>query len=268
MLKKLLIAAVAVVVGMAVVSRTSVGSLMHVWWKDAARCCERAVPPEVRIKQLQVEIDRIDQDIKKNLGRLAAQQVDCKVLEENVAGLREETGRLKDNVSAMAKAVDADVERVNFQGTSFSKPILTRRLDGAVNTLKLKKAELANKEKLLEGRKQTLEVAHQRISDMCAQREQLRVTVAQLETRVEMLKLQQQQAKVELDDSQVGRCNELVSQINRQLAQWEEESKLQQKYGFTNEPPAEKGARPTSEVLKDAREVLGDNGGQRVAGNK
>ena len=57
----------------------------------------------------------------------------------------------------------------------------------------------------------------------------------------------------------VGRCNELVSQINRTLAEQEEMGKLQTKYGFTHEAPgAEKATKPTSEVLKAAREVLSD----------
>src|SRR5262245_5774571 len=115
MLKKLLIAAAAVVVGMLVVNKTGMGSLMQVWWKDATSCCVRSVPPETRIKQLQIEVSKIDADIKRNLGLLAGQQVECKGLEENVVALREEAGRLKENVAEMAKALDTDTERVDFR---------------------------------------------------------------------------------------------------------------------------------------------------------
>jgi chromosome segregation ATPase len=269
MLKKLLIAAVAVVVGMTVVHKTGFGSLMQVWWRDAKNCCERVVPPETQIKQLQVEIGKIDRDIKRNLGILASQQVDCRGLEENVVALRDETGRLKENVASMAKALDANTERVALNNTTYDKPSLTRRLDLAVSTYKVKKAELTQKEKLLGLNKERLEISHQRISEMCSQREQLKATVAQLETRLEMLRLQQMANKLDLDESQVGRCNELVARINRLLAEQEEVGNLQTKYGFTNSvPSAEKDARPTGEVLKAAREVLSENGAEQVAGNK
>lgn len=267
MLKKLVIAAAAVVVGMLVVNKTGLGSLMQVWWKDATSCCARSVPPETRIKQLQLEIGKIDGDIKRNLATLAGQQVEVKGLEENVIALREDTNRLKEGVADAAKKLEGDTERVVFRGISYDKAALTRRLDREVSTLKLKKAELAQKEKLLDLNKERLEVAHQRISEMCSQRDQLRATVAQLQTRLEMLRLQQMASKVELDESQVGRCNELVSQINRMLAEQEEMGKLQTKYGFTHDAPgAEKPAKPTSEVLKAAREALSDTPAEQVVG--
>src|SRR5262249_54176332 len=149
--------------------------------------------------------------------------------------LREETGRLKENVSAMAKKLDENAQRVVLNNVSYDKSSLTRRLDAAVSTYKVKKSELAQKEKLLGLNKERLEIAHQRIAEMCSQREQLKATVAQFETRLEMLKLQQMANKLDLDESQVGRCNEMVARINRLLAEQEEVSKLQTHYGFSND---------------------------------
>ena len=264
MLKKLVIAAVAVVVGTVVLRHTGAGSLVQVWWRDAKAAVERRVPPEQRIKQLGIEVEKIDSDIKRNISIVAERQVNCASLEKDVVVLRDTVTRTHDEVASLAKALDAKIELVAFHGDNLKRPAATRRLDLAVATYKARKGELDRKEQLLAERKRTLEVANQRISEMVAQRDQLAATVAELQTRVEMARLQNMEAKLEIDDSQVGRCNALVKEIEQSLDRQSEEAKLLTKYGYTNEAPsaAEKAGRSTEDVLKAAREVLDD--GQRV----
>jgi chromosome segregation ATPase len=271
MCKKLLIAAVALVVGLAVVKHTQLGSLIQVWWKDARASVEKQIPPEVQIKQLGVEIDKIDKDIKKNLSVLAAQEVDCQILEERVNALRASQKQLKEDVSAMEKLLDNPrTERVAYNGVTYRTPDLTRKLDSAVSMFNIRKAELKAKEQLLADKKRTLEAAHQRISAMRDQKEQLRVTVARLETRVETLRLKQMEAKVDLDDSQVGKCNELAGKIEERLRQREVEAKLQQEYGYRAlSPVLDREPKTTEEVLKSARQALQeDEGPDKVAVEK
>jgi chromosome segregation ATPase len=272
MCKKLLIAAVALVVGLLVVRHTSLGSLIQVWWKDARAHVERQIPPEVQIKQLGVEIDKIDKDIKKNLSNLAAQEVECQMLEEKVVALRASQKQLKEDVSEMEKLLTAPrTERVSFNGVTYRTAELTRKLDSAATLYKNRKAEVAAKEQLLADKKRTLEAAHQRISAMRDQKEQLRVTVARLETRLETLRLKQMEAKVDLDDSQVGKCNELAGKIEERLRKNEVEAKLQAEYGYRAASPIlDREPKTTEEVLKSARQALQDDeaGPEKVASDK
>jgi len=261
MCKKLLVAAVALVVGLTVVKHTQLGSLLHVWWRDARASVEQQIPPKVKIKQLTVEIDKIDHDIKKNLSRLAAQEVDCQMLEEKVADLRGGQKQLKEDIGAMEKALDAKAERVAFQGVPYRTTELTRKLDSAVTMYTSRKSELKAKELLLSEKRRTLEEAHRRLSEMRDQKEQLRVTVARLETRLETLRLKQMEAKVDLDDSQVGRCNELASKIEEGLRKQEVEAKLQKDFGYrTASPVLDRDPKTAEEVRQAARQALQDDG--------
>jgi chromosome segregation ATPase len=259
MCKKLLVAAVAVVVGLTVVKHTQLGSLLQVWWKDAKISVEKQIPPEVRIKQLNVEIDKIDRDIKKNLSRLAQQEVDCQLLDEKVVALRASQKQLREDVASMEKLLDQPkTERVAFNGVTYRNSELARKLDAATSLYTGRKAELKAREELLTEKKRTLEEAHQGIGRMRDHKEQLRITVARLETRLETLRLKQMEAKVELDDSQVGKCNELASKIEEQLRRSEVEAKLQEKYGYRNTTTVDHDAKTTEEVLKAARRALQD----------
>jgi chromosome segregation ATPase len=272
MCKKLLLAAIAIVVGLSVVKHTQLGSLLQVWWKDARASVEKQIPPEVAIKQLGVEIDKIDKDIKKNLSNLAAQEVECQMLEERVAKLKADQTQLRADITAMERTLDGvRTERVSWQGVTYRTPELTRKLESAVTTFTAHKTELKAKEQLLADKKRTLEAAHQRVSAMRDQKGLLRVKMAQLETRVETLRLKQMQDKVvDLDDSQVGKCNDLAGKIEERLRKAEVEAKLQADYGYrTPSPVLDREPKSAEEVLRDARKALQeDEPGGQVAQEK
>jgi chromosome segregation ATPase len=269
MCKKLLVAAVAIVVGLAVVRHTQIGSLMQVWWHDIRTGVERQIPPEVQVKQLALEIDKIDRDIKKNLSNLAGQKVDCQLLEERIADLRGRQAQLKEDITAMAKLLDSKTEKVSFKDVTYRTPDLARKLDLATSLYTSRKAELKAKEQLLGDKKLTLEAAEQRIGAMRDQKEQLRVSAEKLKTRIELLRLKRMEARVELDDSQVGKCNELLGKIDEALRKSEMEAKLQADFGYrTATPGTDREPKSTEEVLKAARRALQEDGDSVASGQK
>jgi len=268
MCKKLVLAAVAILVGTAVVKHTSIGSLAQVWWHDAKQAVERQVPPEVQIKQLAIEVGKIDADIKRNLSRLAHQEVETQSLDDQVASLKETQATLKAEITAMTKGLEsADTEKVSITGRNWAVARATKQLDAAVAKYERNKAEMKSKEKLLINKREALEAAHARIQEMSAQKEQLRDTVANLQTRLELAKLNatKSHTNIEFDDSQVARCNQLASEINQRLAVAESESKLNTQYGYTSAPPKAEETKPTAEVLKAARKSLQDDSEARAA---
>ncbi len=268
MCKKLFVATIAILVGLTVVKHTQLGSLMQVWWHDAQVSMEKQIPPEVQIKRLAVEISKIDADIKRNLSRLAGRTVDCKKLAEEVADLRTRQKELKGAISEMERVLDRHTERVVFQGDTYTVADLTYKLDNAVSMYTVRKAELKAKEQLLSEKRRTLEEATHRISTMSAQRDQLRVTVARLESQLEILKgRQMDKGVVDLDDSQVARCNELAAKIKADLERADEEAKLYAKYGYNvGSQYTDREPKSTDEVLRAARKALQEDEGDKVVG--
>jgi len=261
MCKKVLIAAVAVVVGLFLVKKTELGSLMKVWWKDARVSLERQVPPEVQIKQLKEEIEQIDKDIQKNLGRLARQEYDHEALETQVAALRARQEERKTEIRAMmGKVKEAGTERITFNNRKYRPSELTRKLESTVSLYESKKEQLKGLENLLQSKQRTLEVSRQRINEIFTQKEELSTLVAKLETQVEVLKLKQTESTVQLDDSHLGRCKDLVRKIERRLGEEEKLISLQAEYGYGKRPHVfDKETRPAADVLKDAEKAIQDD---------
>ncbi len=270
MCKKLVLAAVAILVGTAVVRHTSIGSLAHVWWRDAKQAVERQVPPEVQIKRLEVEVNKIDRDIKQNIGRLARLDVNCQQLEESVVALRESQKNLKADMAAMTTALDGATDRVSLKGKDVRARDVARKLDHAVATYELKKAELRNKEQLLTLKKQNLDAANERITEMQAQRDQLRDTIVKFETRLQLNRLNatKNDAGVELDDSQVAVCRDLARQIDERLRIDARQIEIGARLGV-NPAPVSEETKPTADVVKAAKKALQEETeGQRVADTK
>jgi len=220
------------------------------------------VPPEVQIKQLKSEIEQIDNDIQKNLGRLAKQENDYETLEKQVAAIRARQEDRKTDIRAMMGKLKAaeGTERISFNGRKVRPSELTRKLESTVSLYESKKEQLKGLENLLQSKKRTLEVSRQRIDEIYTQKEELSTLVAKLETQVEVLKLKQTESAVQLDDSHLGRCKELVSRIERRLGEEEKLVALQNEYGYNKKPHTfGKDTKPAADVLKDAEKALQDD---------
>jgi chromosome segregation ATPase len=264
MCKKLVLAAVAIVVGSMVVKHTSVGSLARVWWNDARQAVERQVPPETQIKRLEQEVNKIDADIKQNLSRLAQQEVETQKLDEDIASAKDSQAALKTEITALTKGLEANTQPVKFD-TRVARN--TRKLDLQVATYNRRKAELKSKESLLSMKREALEAAHARINEMFNQKEELHVTVEELKAKLAIARSNaiKNNASIELDDSQVARCKELANAINDQLAVAVKEADLKARYGYTNAiPKVVDEAKSTTEVLKSAKKALEEDGEQRI----
>jgi hypothetical protein len=256
MFRKIAIAVGAVLLGLVIVCYTSLPSLVHVKCNDVFSWMDRQVPIETKIKQLRLETDKIDNEIKANLGKLAKLEVETQDLEQKVVVLRTEQADRKKDISAMATKLETKTE----QDSKKDLRGLTNQLDLAVNTYQVKDAKLKSMEKLLDAKRQTLEAAHQKISSMKDQRDELRVTIAKLETRKELVDIKTQQSTIEISDSRITHCRQLANDINTQLSEKEHFADLQAQYGYSDKAViAEKDAKNVQEVLKSAKNVLKDD---------
>jgi hypothetical protein len=261
MCKKLVLAVGAVIVGLLVISFTGVSSLLTVKWNETRGWMQRQVPLETQIETLKVDASKIDGDIKKNLGKLAAQEVEVDRLEANVLAMKDKQASTKADIAAMSKALDSKETKVAYNGRTYRQSDLTLKLESALNTYEISKAEIKTKEQVLAQKRQALDLSHQRISDMRTKKEQLRVSIADLERRIEALKLKQIDSPVDVDNSAVSRCNALVDQLNKEIAVQEKEADLLHQYGYDKEREKYnvRENKTREDVLQAAKKALQDD---------
>jgi chromosome segregation ATPase len=267
MLKKLLIAAVAVIAGMVVLTKIS-GVCPSVWFKDCCRAIKNSVPPETKLKQLKAEIDNIDRDINKNLSRLAHLRVETDQFEAELQAKRDRQAALRADMHNIDKLLDERTQTVVFHDRKVGADDLARRLDMATIEFNGLKEQIKYREQHLAEKKRMLDAAMDRITEMKNTKEKLRVTAARLETQLETVKMKQMQNQVvDFDESAVSQAQQTAKEIETQLQVAEETMKLKAQFGYASDKSTlDKGeTKSKAEVRRAARAALQDDEASNLA---
>jgi hypothetical protein len=266
MLKKLVIAAVAVVIGLVVVKKTQLGTLMKVWWRDAVACVDRQVPPETRIKQLQLEIAKIDDSIRSAVDKKIDMMQTCKQLSDDVEALKQKQEARRNDMKALLEGLETVSTRVTFKGESLRPEAAQEKLDSIRAQFENGKVTLKNKEQVLRQKQEQLDVATRKIDKIKDAKMELTALVAKLETELELLRLKQvENGTVEVDDSQVSKCFELSDNLKKQIAKETLTLQEYEKYGLTPKPAVveKEPQRSKAESIKAARQALNETAGDQ-----
>jgi hypothetical protein len=271
MCKKLCLAVGAVIVGLVVITFTGLGTLAQVKWHAAQQWMDSKVAPETKLQELRVESNKIDKDIKKHLGTLAAMEVEYERLDKDLTARKKTQTSLREDIASMNAALDSKEVHVVWNGQTYRQSYLVQKLESKVHDYENGKSVLKTQEQILASKRQALELAHQRISAMREQKEEIRVTIAKLEARIEALKLKQADCPFDVDDSQAQKCKALANQLDEQISKEEKKAELFAKYGYDkpNKGVFEQEKKKTiDEVRQSAKKALQDDDEKVVEGEK
>jgi len=255
MLKKLLIAAAAIVVGLVIVKKTTLGSLAQVWWKDAGTWCSRQVAPETRIKQLKLEIGKIDGDIRGAINKLVKVEI--------------EQDRLKTDITALQARQDQRAKDMKALAVSLKTSVSTGQKDE--NTLRsltaqyrAGKDELASREERLAVLNEQLELADEQITRLKNKKEELLALADKMDSELARLHIKELDSGVTVNATQANRAEELANQINETIQERTKRAEKYARYGLTKAAPA-RVKQNKEDAIKAAEDVLGD---QKVVAGK
>lgn len=266
MLKKLLIATVAMIAGTVVLSKVTHIS-PKIFFGDCCRSVRNMVPPEVQLKQLKADIDNIDKEIDKNLGTLARMATEVDQFSDDLVCNRNRQAHLKADIRDMTQVLKDQAERVVYRGRKTDADDLTRKLEMAVTEFKCLKEKVNVQEKIYTEKKRTLSAAKDRITAMKNEQEKLRVLAVRLEHELELVRMKQIQNQVtDFDDSALSRAQHNAKDVETRLRQIEKEIEFRKEFGRTDTTVLEtiKG-KSREEVLHDAKAALQNDNNVKVA---
>jgi chromosome segregation ATPase len=272
MCRKLFLAAVAVLVALVVIRKTEMGSLLQVWWNDARSDWKKQIKPETRIKQLKLEIAKIDKDLKAAVDQLINRELDRNNLRDQIVALREKvaahTRRLTGLVQMADEAQKNGSTLVSFEGRELKSGELRNQMARVRLDLQNAQTSLENKEEILKLKDDALAAADEKITKIKNKKAELEKLVTALELQLEQLQLKKVENAVVVDDTHVARAQALYEEICRELKAEELRAEKYQKYGLTT--PTESSAAPKKddeaalqEELNAAKALLKD---KKVAG--
>jgi chromosome segregation ATPase len=264
MLKKLVIAAAAVVVGLAIIKFTKAGrdfkSLTELGWRQAGDWAKSQVAPETRIEQLDMEIRKIGKDIRAAVDKRAGLKAEYVVLKDQIESLKVTQDQRKKDMLTLADLLEQGSHEVVFRGYTFVNRVAQQKLDSLRSSFETGAQTLKTKTELLEAKSQRLVVAEQAILKIQQKQGELTNMVDQLKTQLANIRMKQMENNIiDVDESQVSKCVALQEELKYMLAKEEARAEDMARFGLTP-PPAATSAKDEASIvdsIKAARTAVG-----------
>jgi len=241
MFKKLLIAAVAVLVGLTVVtSPTWLGSLLRTKWKNCTTWARKQVPVETEIQRLRDEVARLSNVTRKHFSDLAEETVAVENLRKDVSTLEANLARQKKHIVALKDDLASGEEFVKYDNVTYTKTQVKRTLSREFEAYKVAEEHLKAKRDLLAAKEESLSAAREQLKAMQDQRETLRNELARLEAEYKKVRVAQTRSKFQLDDSELSRIKADVNELENRINVEKTRLKLEAEYSEAPIPMTER----------------------------
>jgi len=257
MLKKLVIAAAAVVVGLVILKKTDFGSLVQVCWKDGMTWCGKQVSPETRIKQLRLEIGKIDEDIKTAINGLVKVEVSHDRLKTDIARLQTKQEQRAKDMQALATALKQNSKQVTFNDQQLPSETAQNTLRSLTNQYRNGKVELKEMEERFGVLSEQVQLADEQLTKLKNKKDELLAVAGKLESKLARLRTKQLDTGVEVNDTQVNKCERLANQTEEALQEMDKRAEKYARYGLVPTPVV-KEVQNKADAVKAAEEELKD----------
>jgi hypothetical protein len=213
MCKKLLITALAVVVGLAVLNGTKLGSLLRYKFQKAGEALQDQIPPETEIGRLRMELDQLAREDERYYDQVARQVQEVKKLRDRVTTDRTALAKREGEIRGMREALaNEEATFVSFNGERYPrKDVETQlRLD-ARKFLADEKAVKADEEhlQLLE---ETLAINKTKLNDLVVRRKEMAARLQTMEKELAKERLQAQ-SQMNVDGGAYGKLNKEIDAL-------------------------------------------------------
>ena len=189
--------------------KTSLG-----WVRQGVR---DAVPVEFEIGRARQMIKDLDPEIHKNMHLIAREEVDVKNLSEQLATAETQLTKNRKDIERL----NADLQRGDstfvYAGKDYTQEQVETDLTRRFEQFKVKEATLGKLRQVLAARERGLTAGREKLKAMQAAKGQLEVDVANLEARLEMVKVAQSTSEFTFDDSRLSRTKDLVKDIGARI---------------------------------------------------
>jgi phage shock protein A len=228
MLKKVLIAGVAVVLALLVVSYVVPRRFAEacLWLKERRDAAEESIPPEREIAILKAKIDALEKDDGYQFHSVAKLRAEVKETEREVNQFRDRVNASDKRLAAMHTALKTEGQLVSYENKSFPRETLKAEFDTSVDAFILETKRLQANEAGLAAKRQTLDLAEKNLAETRLTRDQLK---ADLETLRAELEMERQAAAAERKvsaDPRSAEAREKLDSIRKRIAVMKEERTL------------------------------------------
>ena len=175
------------------------------------------VPVEFEIQRARQLLSDLEPEIKQNMYLIAREEVELDRLNTQVQNLEAKLSRGRADLGVLQSELRGNRETYLVNGqvrsASFVKGLLKERLASC----KTHDSTLENLQKIRDLREQKLQASRAKLEEMVAQKKSLREELERIDAQNQMVEVAKAASKFRVDDSQLGRVKDLVSELSVRL---------------------------------------------------
>jgi len=173
-----------------------------------------SVPVEFEISRARQMIKDLDPEIHRNMHLIAKEEVEVKHLREQLSDADKQLVKNRSDIERLTVDLKRGDSTFVYCGRSFSPKQVENDLTRRFDQYKVKEATLGKLTQVLSARERGLDAAREKLKAMQAAKSQLEVDAANLDARLEMVKVAQSTSEFNFDDSRLSRTKELIRDIS------------------------------------------------------
>lgn len=253
MCKKLMIAAVAVLVGLVVVKGTWLGSHLRLTANKARNWVKSSIPPEQEIARLRMEVRNLKKDDEKHLDKVARLAVDVEKLEKEITGIKDNLAREESRIRELTQTM-GDSKFVVYKGQKWTRD------DVLVDAMAFKTAEdtLKSKEETLQARRRILAVEKKKLAELQTVRNQMTADLERLEADLVAERSVDASHENTLDDSKYRKLREEMESVRDRIEVLKKKRELRGDFRIPEASSRKQKQTAEAEQFLEARFGLSD----------
>jgi len=216
MCKKLLIAAIAIAVGVGVVSGTRLGSHIRLKWTKAQQWAQEQVPLEAEIERLKMEVANLSREDDRYYDQVARQKLQVKNLRARVTKNKESLALRETEIKTLRQALSEEGEFVVYNGTRYSRK-------DAETDVRIEATRFLADEKIIQADEDNLRILEEtlttnksKLDGLALKRKEMEATLLILERELAQQRLKEQTAMA-VDDSRYNKVSKEIEEARERL---------------------------------------------------
>jgi len=235
MLKKIVIAGLAVAVGVAVLAWLSpkLISVIRYQGEQMIQDAEDSVPLETEIGRLRGEVKRLESEESKYFDQVAKQAVEVDKLQKDVEDTTGNLAKQQDNMSNMARDLkDTVPTSFHYNGRKYSREEVTDQLKRDMASYDSAEKELQAKKDLLSAAQKSLAASEDQLGALKQTRSDMEVQLAKMDADLKLVRLKASQSNLKVDDSEYSQVKSDIAKAKDRIAVMQKSLELEGQ--FTN----------------------------------
>ncbi len=217
MVKKVVIVTAGVLLLAFVLCGTSVVSYVRTSAGYVSDAVAESVPVEFEIERARGMIGDLIKDVRTNMHAIAKEEVRVKQLEEQIDRAEAQLAKDKGQMMRLQSDLQSANDVYRYVGRTYTANQVRIDLANRLTRYKTRDATLLSWREIHTARKNSLEAARTKLEGMLAAKRQLEVDVENLEAKTQMIAAAKATSNYQFDDGRLGQVKELVSSLRTRL---------------------------------------------------